>query len=150
MKKKLSTLVLALALLVTIGTPRKANAGFLVAGAGLMSSGNVALGVTFVGFAMIIGGAVSGNAALVVLDQAPGEGSVLLPRVAAEFTFLQDQPLVLNSIATKIEAKIKTLDASKLSSIPVEVKLDQADVESILDQAIITDEQAQVLTQALM
>ena len=149
MKKTLSTLMLAITLLSAVSMPKKAEAGFFVTAAGVMASGNTALGVTFIGIGMIMVGALAGNATLIVLDQNADQANALVPAVSARFPYLQDQPAVINAIASTINAKIQTLDTQALTAAQTEVKLSNEEVASILDLAILDEAQAQDLTIAL-
>ena len=121
--------------------PKKAEAGFFVAGAGIMSSGDKGLAVTFIGIGMIILGAFAGNAALVVLDHEVAPNP-LFPVVADKFPFLQDQPAVIQSIATTLETKVRALDVANLGTEVVELKFTEAEIESVLAEAIVTEAQA--------
>jgi hypothetical protein len=148
MKKQFSALLLALTLIAGISAPKKAEAGLIVTGAGIMSSGDRALGITFVGLGIAVMGVLVGNGALLVLDQDTAV-SPLYPIVANKFEYLQDQPAVIQSIASKLETQVLAIDAVALGAESVEVKLSNEEIEAILAAAVVTEDQALEIAQFL-
>ena len=141
--KKITTFILALTLVTGMATPKKAEAGFMLGVAGAISDTRTQQAVLMSSaFALCALSLVTGNFGFFMLDQDTDQSNELMPIVAAQFPYLQDQPVVIESIAKILDAKLKTVDVAELAKGSVEVKLDDAEMASILDLAILDDEQA--------
>ena len=101
------------------------------------------------GIALTVIGACTGNIPLLVLD-SDGKQGIVEARLSHEFPFLADQPEVISNLADHFKASAKkAAENSDPSATSIVVRLPESEIESVLENAILTPAQSEKVVQRL-